>query len=85
MAKARARTILVIVVSYGLLICITADRMAAVYCVMPECNGEAVKIHGGFIRCALARGRMCNCGSNGKLEANFQFILNLFGDFVQIA
>jgi hypothetical protein len=53
---------------------------------MPECNGEAVKeIHGGFIRCALARGRMCSCGSNGKLEANFQFILNLFGDFVQIA
>jgi hypothetical protein len=60
--------------------------MAAVYCVMPECNGEPGEaIHGGLNRCALARGRMYSCGSNGKLEADFQFILNLFGDFVQIA
>jgi hypothetical protein len=27
---------------------------------------------------------MYSCGSNGKLEDNFQFVMNLFGDFVQI-
>jgi hypothetical protein len=72
-AKAKARTILVIVVSYGLVTRIAAGRIAVVYRVVPECNGEGVNDSSGLIRWALARGRMYSCGSNGKLDADFQF------------